>query len=81
MLVRERRGKFWELVHRLWKFVTPISLQIGIVPSLIGGVVLMLLGWVIPGLLAFSIPLMLLGYIVGAGVFILGVFLFARGII
>ncbi|NUM55705.1 MAG: hypothetical protein HUU46_18855 [Candidatus Hydrogenedentes bacterium] len=81
MIVRKRRGRLWELVHRLWKFVTPISANIGIVPSLVGGVALMLLGFVIPGLFSVSIPLAILGYFIGIPVFIFGLFLFARGII
>ena len=81
MLVRARKGLFWSVVARLWKFVTPISNRIGILPSLGGGVVLMLLGFVIPGVLAFSIPLAILGYALGAACFVFGLLLFARGII
>lgn len=81
MIVRERKGRIWAGIHRLWKFVTPISLRIGILPSLGGGVALMLLGFVIPGVFAVSIPLAILGYIIGIPVFIFGLLLLARGII
>ena len=81
MLVEKRRGILWTVVARLWKFVTPISKRIGILPSLGGGVVLMLLGFVVPGILAFSIPLAILGYVLGAACFVFGLLLFARGII
>ena len=81
MLVRNRQGRFWEIVHRLWKFVTPFSLRIGILPSLGGGIALMLLGFITPGILSGSILIAILGYILGAVFFVFGLLLFARGVI
>ncbi len=81
MIERKRRGRFWALVARLWKFVTPISLRIGILPSLGGGVALMLLGCITPGIISGSILLAILGYILGAVIFVFGLLLFARGVI
>jgi len=81
MLVRKRQGRFWALVHRLWNIVTPISLRIGILPSLGGGIALMLLGWIIPGIFSGHIVLAIVGLLLGVAIFVFGMFLFARGVI
>jgi hypothetical protein len=65
----------------MWKFVTEISLRIGIVPSLAGGLGIMLLGFITPGILYGSILLALLGYALGAVLIVFGLMLFVRGVI
>lgn len=81
MIVRARQGLFWTAIARMWKFITPISLRIGILPSLGGGVALMLVGFITPGIVSGSVPLAVLGYLLGAAIFLFGLLLFARGVI
>ena len=65
----------------LWQLVTPIANRIGILPSLGGGLTLMLIGFVVPGIFYGSIALALLGYLLGALLFVFGAALFVRGVI
>ncbi|MBM3288602.1 MAG: hypothetical protein FJY92_00480 [Candidatus Hydrogenedentes bacterium] len=78
---RKRRGLFRWPIAMLWRLVTPVSNRIGIVPSLGGGLVLMLVGFILPAIVHGSIALSLLGYLLGAFVFVFGVALFIRGVI
>jgi len=76
-----RRGIVRWPIAMLWQLVTPIANRIGILPSLGGGLTLMLIGFVVPGIFYGSIALALLGYLLGALLFVFGAALFVRGVI
>lgn len=76
-----RRGIIRWPVSMLWRLVTPMSNRIGILPSLGGGLALMLIGFIVPGLFYGSVAVALLGYLLGALVFVFGVALFVRGVV
>ena len=68
-----KRGLFWWPSALLWRLVTAISNRIGIVASLVTGIVFMFVGFFLTGTL--------IGAIIGIPMFIVGLFLLVRGII
>jgi hypothetical protein len=68
-----KRGLFWWPIALLWRLVTAISNRIGIVASLVTGLVLMFVGFLLTGTLV--------GAVIGIPLIIVGLFLLARGII
>ena len=81
MIVRQRRGLVWRIIARIWAVVTSVSDKIGILASVFGGLIILLIGFMMPGILAGSILSVLIGYIIGAAMILIGLMLFVRGIV
>lgn len=79
--MRQRSGRFWPVVARLWRVVTKISDRIGIGWSIGGGLAAIVIGFVLPGLFAGSLLSLLIGYLLGVLVSLFGFMLFMRGVI